>query len=200
MSMSIKKAALSMAVLALLSFSAIAQEDIFNVSNKTGMTPGVASKESGVWTPPAVSGSLTNVAGTWTLDLNDDAAARRLLLTLHQNNDAVFGSGEIAVLGNTTSVSAGGVLKGNSLTLYVIPSGDSGLYEMTLTVGTGTLNGNYIFSMHLMAQLNGIATGSQTEVQPVSVVKSTSFTTQLGAGQSGQSASDKPVGPKGTAV
>lgn len=192
-----KKMALAMTALALLVSLAVAQEDIsiFNVSNKTGMTPGVPSKESGVWTAPTISGSLANVAGGWTFALND-ASARDLKLTLYQNNDAVFGSGDITVLGNTSGVSAGGTLKGNSLTLYVIPSGDPGLYMLTLIVGPGSMNGNYVFSSPGTAQQPGVASARQTE--PGSIVRSSTTTVQLGEVQPG--AQDKLQGPKGTAV
>ncbi len=106
--MSLKIIALALSVLALLVFSAVAQEDVYNVSKQTGMTPGVASIESGVRTAPV--SSLANIAGGWTLTL-DNAGTKSLKLTLYQNNDAVFGSGDITVLGNTTPVSAGGTLK-----------------------------------------------------------------------------------------
>ena len=195
--MLLKRLAISLAVFAVLVSSVAAQEDIFNVSNKTGMTPGVPPKDSGVWTAPAVSGSLANVAGSWTLGLNDDTAARNLKLTLYQNNDAVFGSGDITILGNTSLASAGGTLKVSSLTLYVIPSGEPGLYVLTLMVVPGSMNGNYVFSTPGTAQQSGVASASQTEVQPASIVKS-STVTQLGDVQ--PTATDKPVGPKGTAV
>lgn len=197
--MSIKELVISLAVLALLASHAAAQEDIFNISNKTGMTPGVPPKDSGVWSAPASPGPLANVAGAWTLALNDDLAARSLKLTLYQNNDAVFGSGDITVLGNTNVASAGGILTGSRLTLYVLPSGDPGLYVINLIVGPGSMNGNYVFSTPGAAQLSGVVSGSQTEAQTVTIVKSTSTTaTQLGDVQ--PAASDKPKGPKGTAV
>ena len=63
--MSLKIIALALSVLALLVFSAAAQEDVYNVSKQTGMTPGVASKESGIRTAPV--GSVANIAGDWTI-------------------------------------------------------------------------------------------------------------------------------------
>ena len=106
--MSFRKIALALSVLALLVISVAAQEYVYNVSKQTGMTPGVASIDSGVRTAPA--GSLANIAGDWTLTL-DNAETKSLKLTLYQNNDAVFGSGDITVSGNANPVSAGGTLK-----------------------------------------------------------------------------------------
>ena len=194
--MSLKKIAFALSVLALLVFSAVAQEDVYNVSKQTGMTPGVASIESGAMTAPV--GSLSNVAGGWTITLKD-AGSKSLKLTLYQHNDAVFGSGVITVLGNTTSVSAGGTLQGNSLMLYVIPSGKPSLYRIDMMVGSGSMTGSYVFSAQSAMQQSGSASGSLTEASasiPITT-RNVIITTQVGAGQTN---AQKPQGPKGSAV
>jgi hypothetical protein len=194
--MSLRKIALAFSVLGLLTILAVAQEDIFNVNNHTGMTPGVASSESGVRTAPA--GSVASIAGGWTLTL-DNGGTKSLSLMLYQNNDAVFGSGDITVLGNTTPVSAGGTLNGNSLTLYVIPSGEPSLYRIDMTVGPGSMNGSYVFSTQTATSQQGAASGRLTEASssvPVTT-RNVEITTQVGAGQTN---AEKPQGPKGTAV
>ena len=194
--MSLKIIALALSVLALLAISAVAQEDIYNVTKQTGMTPGVASKESGIRTTSV--GSLASIAGGWTLTLND-AGTKSLKLTLYQNNDAVFGSGDITILGNTTPVSAGGTLQGNGLMLYVIPSGEPSQYRINMIVGPGSMNGNYVFSTPAAAQQQGTASGSLTEASvsiPITT-RNVVITTQVGAGQTN---AEKPQGPKGTAV
>jgi hypothetical protein len=193
--MSLKRLALALSVLALLVFSSVAQEDIFKVNNQTGMTPGVASSDSGVRT--ASVGSLANIAGGWTLTLNG-AGTKSLKLTLYQNNDAVFGSGDITIMGNTTPVSAGGSLKGSGLMLYVIPSGEPGLYKIDMIVGPGSMNGSYVFSSQSATQQPGSATGRLTEASvSMPVTRNVIVTTQVGAGQTN---AQKPQGPKGTAV
>jgi hypothetical protein len=194
--MSLKIIALALSVLALLAISAVAQEDIYNVSKQTGMTPGVASKESGIRTTSI--GSVANIAGGWTLTLND-VMTKSLKLTLYQNNDAVFGSGDITILDDTTPVSAGGTLQGNSLMLYVIPSGEPSLYRINMIVGLRSMNGNYVFSTQAATSQQGAASGSQTEASmPNSITtRNVVITTQVGAGQTN---AEKPQGPKGTAV
>jgi hypothetical protein len=194
--MSLKIIGLALSVLALLAISAVAQEDIYNVSKQNGMTPGVASKESGIRTTSI--GSVANIAGDWTLTLND-VVTKSLKLTLYQNNDAVFGSGDITILDDTTPVSAGGTLQGNSLMLYVIPSGVPSLYRINLIVGLGSMNGNYVFSTQAATSQQGAASGSQTEASmPNSITtRNVVITTQVGAGQTN---AEKPQGPKGTAV
>ena len=194
--MSLKIITLTLSVLALLVFSAVAQEDIFNVNNNTGMTPGVASKDSGVRT--TLAGSLANIAGGWTLTL-DNARTKSLKLTLYQNNYAIFGSGDITVLGNTTPVSAGGTLQGNSLMLYVIPSGEPSLYMIDTMVGPGSMTGSYVFSTQAATQQRGSVSGSLTEasVSTPITTRNVVITTQVGAGQTN---AQKPQGPKGTAV
>jgi hypothetical protein len=177
-------------------FSAAAQEDVYNVSKHTGMTPGVASIDSGVRTVPV--SSLANIAGGWTLTL-DDAGTKNMKLTLYQNNNAVFGSGDITVLGNTNPVSAGGTLNGNSLTLYVVPSGEPSLYRIDMMVGPGSMTGSYVFSAQAATQQSGSASGSLTEasVSTPITTRNVVITTQVGAGQTN---AQKPQGPKGTAV
>lgn len=194
--MSLKKLALAFSVLALLPILAVAQEDIFNVNNHTGMSPGVASRDSGVRTVP--EGSVANIAGGWTLTL-DNSGTKSLKLMLYQNNDAVFGSGDITVLGNTTPVSAGGTLNGNSLTLYVVPSGEPSLYRIDMTVGPGSMNGGYVFSTEAATSQRGSASGSLTEasVSTPITTRNVVSTIQVGAGQTN---AEKPQGPKGTAV
>jgi hypothetical protein len=194
--MSLKIIALALSVLALLVFSAVAQEDVYNVSKQTGMPPGVASKESGIRTSPV--GSLANIAGGWTIAL-DNAGTKSLKLTLYQNNGAVFGSGNIIVLGNSTPVSAGGTLNGNSLTLYVIPSGEPSLYKIDMMVGPGSMTGSYFFSAQAATQQSGSASGRITEASvsiPITT-RNVVSTIQVGAGQTN---AEKPQGPKGTAV
>lgn len=194
--MSLKKINLTLSVLALLVFSAVAQEDVFNLSKQTGMTPGVASKESGIRTSPV--SSLANIAGGWTISL-DNAGTKSMKLMLYQNNDAVFGSGDITVLGNTIPVSAGGTLSGNSLTLYVIPSGELSLYRINMMVSPVSMTGSYVFSTQATTQQQGSASGSLTEASmsiPITT-RNVVITTQVGAGQTN---AEKPHGPKGTAV
>lgn len=194
--MLLRKIALASSVLALLIVSAAVQEDVYNVSKQTGMTPGVASVESGVGT--ATVSTLANIAGGWTLTL-DNAGTKSLKLTLYQNNDAVFGSGDITVSGNTNPVSAGGTLQGNSLILYVIPSEEPSLYRIDMLVGPGSMTGSYVFSVQAATQQSGSASGSLTEASasiPIAT-RNVVVATQVGAGQTN---AQKPQGPKGTAV
>jgi hypothetical protein len=195
--MLLSKVFLAMAVFAMLALSAAAQEenDIFKTSNATGMSPGVAYKDSGIRTAPA--SSMANVAGAWSLTLNDAVATRSLRLTLYQNKDAVFGSGDIIVSGNTTQVCAGGTLKGNSLSLFVIPSGEPSLYKIDIIVDAGSMTGSYVFSTQAAMQ-QGTASARLTGASmSIPVTKNEVVTIQVGAGQTN---AEKIQGPKGSAV
>ncbi|VVB63728.1 Uncharacterised protein [uncultured archaeon] len=194
--MTLRKIALALSVLTLLIFSAAAQKDVYNVSKQIGMTPGVVSIDSGVRDVPVSSSA--NIAGGWTLNL-DNTETKSLKLTLYQNNDAVFGSGDITVSGNTNPVSAGGTLQGSSLILYVIPSGEPSLYRIDVIVGPGSMTGSYVFSTQAATQQPGSASGSLTEASvsiPITT-RNVIVATQVGAGQTN---AQKPQGPKGTAV
>lgn len=193
--MSLRKTAWALSVLALLVFLTVAQEEVYNI-NQTGITFSVASRESGV--RASSLSSLANIAGGWTLTLNDPEA-RSLKLMLYQNNDAVFGSGDVTVSGNTKPVSAGGTLNGNSLTLYVIPSEEPCLYRLSMVVGPGSMTGAYVFNTQAAAQQSGSVSGSLTEASasiPITT-RNVVVTTQVGPSQTN---AQRPQGPKGTAV
>jgi hypothetical protein len=187
------------AISILLASITYSQEDIFNVSKETELSQGLSIKDSGVHPVNIGSGSLTNVAGSWSFNLSDTIATRSLKLMLYQNNDAVFGFGDITILGNSTSAYAGGTIKGNNLTLYVISDREPSLYKIETIVGPDSMDGNYIFSTKQKAQERGKATGGLAVASSaIPIVKTITYTSQVSGDK--PSVSDKMQGPKGSAV
>jgi hypothetical protein len=138
-------------------------ESLFTIRKDTGMSPGVPGK--GVRTPVAVIKGLgiAPAAGSWAFTLND-VDQSYLKLDLYQTADAVFGSGELAAGGVVTPVTVGGSVLGNQVALFVIPTGSQNMYRFSLTVGPGTMNGEYIFTAPGITQ-PGVAFGSQISAQ-----------------------------------
>jgi hypothetical protein len=83
------------------------------------------------------------VAGSWSLVLND-TESRKILLTLFQIEDAIFGSGSIEDGDNTfVEAAASGKMNGDKLDLDVISLGTLGLYRLSTTFSNDAVSGTY---------------------------------------------------------
>jgi hypothetical protein len=164
---------------------AFQNEGLFNISPITGMSPNATAdlvKIPGV----VVVGSPAFVAGYWSFDLRPASSTMRL--NLSQNQDAIFGAGDLIVAGSAVPVTAGGTIQGNRLDLYVVPVGSSSLYRMTLTLAPSSMNGNYVLTAGVTQP--GIVFGSLIAPQQTGapIVYSTVGQPHI-----------MPVGPKGIA-
>lgn len=135
-------------------------ENLFNISASTGMSPGVPGP--GVRYPPVVVRAvpLINAAGTWSIELRD-IYRREMYLNLTQNGDAVQGVGSVIIGNNIVQATASGTVFGNRMLLYVTPINGQDLYRLDLTVTPTSIDGNYIYSA-LGVEQPGIAYGSRT--------------------------------------
>ncbi len=135
-------------------------ESLFIIRADTGMSPHVP-EDKGVRTPSAsaLGAGTASAAGTWAFTLTD-VRTSFLKLNLYQTADAVYGSGELTENGVVTSVTAGGTVLGDRLSLYVTPEGSSNLYRLSLSITQGSMDGDYVFSSMGVTQA-GVAFGSQ---------------------------------------
>jgi hypothetical protein len=76
--------------------------------------------------------SFANLAGTWSLDLND-TASKQVELTLFQVEDKVFGSGSMKNENDTLVVAASGSLQGDQIYLDITSIGTISLYSLVMT-------------------------------------------------------------------
>ena len=83
-----------------------------------------------------------SVAGSWSLVLND-TESRKILLTLFQIEDAIFGSGSIVDGENTFVAAASGNMNGDKLDLDIISLGTLGLYRLSTTFSNDAVSGTY---------------------------------------------------------
>ncbi len=84
-----------------------------------------------------------SVSGGWSLKLID-SSVHTAALTLFQNGDAVFGSGNINMDDNTTlTATACGTLTDNDLNMDLMTLGKVNLYRLVLTVSGESAAGNY---------------------------------------------------------
>jgi hypothetical protein len=89
----------------------------------------VASSSVGTKNPTPSSADL---AGTWSLDLND-TSSKEVVLTLFQFEDKVFGSGSMKNGDDTLVVAASGALKEDQIYLDITSIGTISLYSLVMT-------------------------------------------------------------------
>ena len=89
------------------------------------------------------SSGIAKVSGIWSLKLNDNTS-RKVALTLFQNGDAVYGTGNINLDANTTmKAAASGTVTGDKVILDIVSSGKVSLYRISMTIGEDSATGTY---------------------------------------------------------
>jgi hypothetical protein len=118
------------------------QESIGQDHNLTVATPTVAS-DANVQAKPTMSSEMAIVSGSWSLELND-SASRKAVLTIFQNGDAIYGSGNLNLDAYTamTAVASGTVI-GDHVNLDIVSLGKVSLYRISMTVNGDSATGNY---------------------------------------------------------
>ena len=98
-------------------------------------------------------------SGSWSLVLND-SASRTAVLTLFQNGDAVYGTGNLNLDANTTLIAAAsGTIAGDKLSLDVVSLGKVSLYRITMTLSGDSATGDYTAFNPSVASTTGTANG-----------------------------------------
>jgi hypothetical protein len=133
---------------------AMANESLFNISPKTGMSPGISDGQ------PIIL-PLANAAGSWSLELLGGGKIRQLDLKLFQIGETAFGQGNLTIGKLPELVTAGGYVEGTTLNLYVVTSPGTEVYHLELTVGSTTMAGSYEAYSSTGAYLAGMATGTR---------------------------------------
>lgn len=162
-------------------------ESLFTIRKDTGMSPHVPG--TGVRTAVVAVG-VAPVAGSWAFTLND-VVKSYLKMDLYQTADAVFGSGELAANGVVTPVTVGGSVLGDRLALFVVPTGSQNMYRFSLTIKSGSMDGEYIFTSPGITQ-PGVAFGSM--LSPLAASASAQQTAQASqTAQTQQVAQSQPA-------
>ncbi|MGD0953067.1 MAG: hypothetical protein ABR985_11860 [Methanotrichaceae archaeon] len=131
--------------------------------NLTAPTPTVATPTAdvNVKAKPAVSSELAIVSGSWSLDLND-SASRKAILTLFQNGDAVYGTGNLNLDANTAmTAAASGTVTDDQVNLDIVSLGKVSLYRISMTVSGDSATGNYTTFSPGLPPSKGTAKGSK---------------------------------------
>ena len=100
-----------------------------------------------------------SASGSWSLVLND-SASRTAVLTLFQNGDAVYGTGNLNLDANTTLIAAAsGTIAGDKLSLDVVSLGKVSLYRITMTLSGDSATGDYTTFNPSVASTTGTVNG-----------------------------------------
>jgi hypothetical protein len=111
---------------------------------------------------PTTSSEPITASGSWYLMLND-SASRTAALTLFQNGDAVYGTGNINLDAKTTMVAAAsGIIIGDRLNLDLVSLGKVGLYRISMTINGNSATGNYTAFNTNSASATGTANGARS--------------------------------------
>jgi hypothetical protein len=110
--------------------------------NQTVATPTVAV-DANVKAKPPMSSELVIVSGSWSLDLND-SASRKAIMTIFQNRDAVYGTGNLNLDANTAMIAAAsGTVTGDQVNLDIVSLGKVSLYRIVMTINGDSATGSY---------------------------------------------------------
>jgi len=128
--------------------------------NQTVATPTV-SAETNVKAKPTISSDLAIVSGSWSLDLND-SASRKAVLTIFQNGDAIYGTGNLNLDANTAmTAAASGTVTGDQVNLDIVSLGKVSLYRVSMTVSGDSATGSYTAFSPGLPPSTGTAKGSK---------------------------------------
>ena len=104
---------------------------------------------------------IAKVSGSWSLKL-DDNTSRKADLTLFQNGNAVYGTGNMNQGTNTTlQAAASGTVTGNKLNLNLVSLGKISLYRFSLTISKDSVTGSYSDLTPGAPQITGTAKGGR---------------------------------------
>jgi hypothetical protein len=108
---------------------------------------------------PKVPAEPPTVSGSWSLELND-SASHTAILTLFQNGNAVYGTGNLNLDANTTAMTAAsGTVTGDKLNLDMVSLGRVSLYRISMTVNGDSATGSYTTFSPSSASTTGTAGG-----------------------------------------
>jgi hypothetical protein len=126
--------------------------------NQTPITQSIVTNST-VPVQSTTSSEPTSVSGSWSLVLSD-SASRTAALTLFQNGDAVYGTGNINLDTNTTMMAAAsGTITGDKLNLDLVSLGKVNLYRISMTLNGDSATGSYTSFNPSSASTTGTAKG-----------------------------------------
>lgn len=110
------------------------------VQNQTATIRPVVNLTDPYETSPA---AIAKVSGNWSLILDDNTSSK-VDLTLFQNGDAVYGTGDMNRGANTTlQAVASGTVTGTRLDLNLVSFGKVSLYRFSLMMSKDSATGSY---------------------------------------------------------
>jgi hypothetical protein len=153
------------------------------VSTGTGIVPALAVGKGSISASNvgAIS-SLANLTGSWALDLKG-TQERHFDLQMYQQDDLIFGSGQMSAEQSGLTATAAGNVAGDRPTIFISLIGAEQVFRLKLSVSGEALAGEYDSLLAKGSRESGTVTGRIT----------------LAAGQVRATALGKSVNPSATA-
>lgn len=105
----------------------------------------------------------TAASGGWSLVLND-STSRTAALTLFQDGDTVYGTGNLNLDANTTMIAAAsGTISGDKLNLDIVSLGKVSLYRISMILSGNSATGSYTAFNPSSASTTGTAEGIRSD-------------------------------------
>jgi hypothetical protein len=115
-------------------------------------------------TPPAKvqPAGIVMVSGNWSLKLGDNRSSSSADLTLSQNGNIVYGTGNIDRGSNITlQAAAMGMVTDRRLSLDLVTLGDVSLYRLSLAIRNHSVTGRYSAFIPKASKITGVAKGER---------------------------------------
>lgn len=144
-----------------LSSGAATPKEARSLDQNQTLTSQPITTNSTVPTQPTTSSEPITAAGSWSLELND-STSHIAALTLFQNGDAVYGTGNVNLDANTTLVAAAsGTIAGDKMNLDIVSLGKVRLYRISMTLNGDSAAGSYAAFSPSATLITGTATGER---------------------------------------
>jgi hypothetical protein len=126
--------------------------------NQTPITEPTVTNST-VPVQPKTSSEPTAASGSWSLVLND-STSRTAVLTLFQDGNILYGTGNLNLDANTTLIAAAsGTISGDKLNLDIVSLGRVSLYRISMILSGNSATGSYTAFDPSSASTTGTAEG-----------------------------------------
>ena len=152
--------AITMAILLLLALTAGAASQGYMGTVSTGrgiLSPISVGEEEASGAQVGLSGGL-NLSGSWSADLRAGTARHRDL-DMFQQDDLLVGSGLMDSAGRSINITAAGSVRGEELTVFLLPEGGEDVFRLELSASGTALSGVYEATSRGMPIESGTVTG-----------------------------------------
>lgn len=156
------KAILIASLFIILAANASSQGYMGTVSTGTGIIPALTVGKGSISAANVgATSSLTNLTGSWALDLIGNQE-RHLNLQMYQEDDLILGAGRMSIGQSSQAVTAAGFLAGDQPTIFISLIDTEQVFRLKLSVSGEAIAGEYDALSQAQSRQSGTVTGRMT--------------------------------------